>query len=323
MKWWRQDIVCAIAACAISAACSEGQIATHAVKKAQTPTNEELGIKKGGAYKIGNPYQINGVWYYPAEDPNYDQTGIGSWYGEQFHGKATANGEIYDMNDLTAAHQTLPLTTQVRVTNLENGRSIVVRINDRGPFVNGRLIDMSRRGAQLLGYDKQGTARVRVQAINDAGPGGTQIAQASGGEKPPISAAPRKEVTAAPLSPPAGAKGQTPPPAAAPQPPPPSALAILGSDVPQVNLSAQPVRQEAVKPTSIWVQAGAFSQYDNANRLKARLSTVGPTKVTQVNVRGTDLFRVRIGPVETVEQADQILAAIIAGGQTDARIIVE
>src|SRR6185295_8664858 len=87
-----------------------------------------------GSYKVGTPYQIAGVWYYPQVDYAYDQTGIGSWYGPGFHKERTANGEIYNENELTAAHQTLPMPSLVRVTNLENGRSIVVRINDRGPF---------------------------------------------------------------------------------------------------------------------------------------------------------------------------------------------
>jgi rare lipoprotein A len=113
----------------------------------------------GGAFKVGNPYQISGVWYYPKEDPFYDETGIASWYGEDFHGKATANGERYDMNALTAAHRTLPMPVVVRVTNLENGRSLRLRLNDRGPYARGRIIDVSKRAAQLLGFQENGTAR--------------------------------------------------------------------------------------------------------------------------------------------------------------------
>src|SRR5215510_258531 len=118
-----------------------------------------------GYYKVGKPYAIDGVWYYPAVDYNYGETGIASWYGPDFHGLATANGETYDMNALTAAHRTLPMPSMVRVTNLENGRQIALRINDRGPFVNNRIIDVSRRAAQLLGFEQQGTARVRVEVM--------------------------------------------------------------------------------------------------------------------------------------------------------------
>ena len=120
-----------------------------------------------GTYRVGEPYEINGVWYYPAVDYDYDRTGVASWYGEEFEGRLTANGEIFDLNDLTAAHTTLPMPSIVQVTNLENGRSLQLRINDRGPFVGGRLIDVSRRAAQLLGFENQGTTCVRVTILKD------------------------------------------------------------------------------------------------------------------------------------------------------------
>src|ERR687890_797924 len=118
-----------------------------------------------GGYKIGEAYQVKGVWYYPKEDFSYDETGIASWYGPGFHAETTANGETFDQNELTGAHKTLPLPSLVRVTNLENGRSIIVRINDRGPFVPGRIVDLSRRSAQLLGFEAQGSAKVRVAIL--------------------------------------------------------------------------------------------------------------------------------------------------------------
>src|SRR5271165_5820719 len=120
-----------------------------------------------GTYRVGEPYEIKGVWYYPALDYNYDRTGVASWYGEQFEGRLTANGEIFDLNDLTAAHTTLPMPSIVQVTNLENGRSLQLRVNDRGPFVGGRLIDVSRRAAQLLGFESRGTTLVRVTVLKD------------------------------------------------------------------------------------------------------------------------------------------------------------
>ena len=119
-------------------------------------------------YKIGKPYQVAGKWYHPKEDPNYSKVGIASWYGSQFHGRLTANGEIFDMDRLSAAHTTLPLPSMVEVTNLENGRSVVVRVNDRGPFVDDRIIDMSREGARRLGFEQQGIARVRVRYVGTA-----------------------------------------------------------------------------------------------------------------------------------------------------------
>lgn len=131
-----------------------------------SPKAQAVVIKQyGGVYKVGNPYQIMGRWYYPKEDYSYAETGMASWYGDDFHAKRTANGEKYDMNTLTAAHRTLPLPSIVRVTNLENGRSLVVRVNDRGPYVKERIIDISKRGAQLLGYQTKGTAKVKVEIM--------------------------------------------------------------------------------------------------------------------------------------------------------------
>lgn len=112
---------------------------------------------------IGRPYQINGVWYQPRYEPNYDKVGVASWYGSRFHGRQTASGEIYNMYAMTAAHTTLPLGTRVHVTNLENGRSLELLINDRGPFVGGRIIDVSKKAAEELGFRRAGIARVRVQ----------------------------------------------------------------------------------------------------------------------------------------------------------------
>lgn len=115
--------------------------------------------------KIGKPYLVLGKWYYPSDDREYDERGIASWYGPGFHALSTANGERYNQDDVTAAHKTLPMPSYVEVENLDNGRKLTVRINDRGPFVAGRIIDLSRRSAQLLGVDRAGTARVRVRRV--------------------------------------------------------------------------------------------------------------------------------------------------------------
>ncbi len=145
------------------------------------------GGTSGGHYKVGQPYQINGTWYYPAEDPFHDAEGIASWYGEPFHGELTANGEVYDMYELTAAHKTLPMPVYVRVTNLENGTSLVLRVNDRGPFITGRIIDVSRRAAQLLDFEVRGTARVRVQVIDpDSGKTWAELGREPSGEALPF-----------------------------------------------------------------------------------------------------------------------------------------
>jgi rare lipoprotein A len=122
----------------------------------------------GGYRKTGKPYKVAGHWYYPlATADGYSETGIASWYGTKFHGKKTANGERYDMYAMSAAHKTLPLPTMVRVTNLDNGRSAIVRVNDRGPFVKSRVIDLSYAAAKTLGYDSAGTASVRVEVLGN------------------------------------------------------------------------------------------------------------------------------------------------------------
>ncbi len=125
--------------------------------------------KGGGRYHVGKPYRIAGKTYVPRDNPNYTATGLASWYGAAFHGRQTANGEVYDMNALTAAHPTLPLPSYVRVTNLENGRSVVVRVNDRGPFAHNRIIDVSKATAQVLDFQKKGTVKVRVDYVRQAG----------------------------------------------------------------------------------------------------------------------------------------------------------
>ena len=124
--------------------------------------------KGGGHYKIGRPYKIANKWYRPRENTRYDRVGTASWYGDLFHGRKTANGEVFDMDALTAAHPTLPLPTLVEVTNLANKRSIIVRVNDRGPYRHNRLIDLSRKAATILGFIGRGTAKVRVKYIGRA-----------------------------------------------------------------------------------------------------------------------------------------------------------
>ena len=154
-------------------ACAELNLVNHISKKViNTSKNEEDNTiyKKEKEiipyYKVGNPYSINGIQYIPKEDPDYFEEGIASWYGPKFDGKLTANGEIFDQYAVTAAHRTLPIPSLVKVTNLENNRSIVLRINDRGPFVGDRIIDLSYKSAQLLGIIQKGTGKVRVEVID-------------------------------------------------------------------------------------------------------------------------------------------------------------
>lgn len=279
-----------------------------------------------GGYKIGQPYQVDGVWYYPAVNYGYDESGIASWYGDDFHGKSTANGELYDMNSLTAAHRTLPLPSMVRVTNLENGRALNLRVNDRGPFAHGRIIDVSRRAAQLLGFEQQGTARVRVEILADdsrlmAGETQTGAVQAAAGEPVP-DAAPRIAVTAEELPAAGGGVssggGATGTASAAPAP---SAVQQLATAEPAV--ADGQVTQYPVQPTAIYVQAGAFTDLYNASRLQAQLQSFGQVLVVPVYVDGQQFYRVRLGPLGTVAEADRTLAQVVQAGHPEARLVVD
>jgi rare lipoprotein A len=124
--------------------------------------------KGGGRFVVGKPYKVAGKWYHPKDDPNYQSVGLASWYGPTFHGRQTANGEVFDRNALTAAHTTMPLPSYARVTNLENGRSLIVRVNDRGPFHGKRTIDLSERAATMLDTKSKGVAKVKVEYIGRA-----------------------------------------------------------------------------------------------------------------------------------------------------------
>lgn len=276
-----------------------------------------------GVYRVGKPYQIGGIWYYPSEQPDYDETGIASWYGPGFYGKLTADGEIYTAQDLTGAHKTLPMPVNVRVTNLENGRSLVVRVNDRGPFAQGRIIDLSERAAKLLGFYEKGTARVRVQYVARADlPTGKPQPFGAGTPEEVQNALPKVdtgkvETSALPEIP--GAREAAPKPL---------------RDLPKVTSSAQigtpdagglPTGQVTKVPvpavTRLFVQLGAFSNYTNAWRLAQRM---GPeVSISAIQRHGQTLYRVRSGPYQATEDADAALSRLTNLGAADAHIVVD
>lgn len=313
-------------------ACAETQFIAQTVKEVTNKAEPEKPKRAHyGKYKIGNPYEIMGVWYYPKEDFSYDETGIGSWYGPKFHGRKTANGEIYDMNGVSAAHRTLPMPSFVRVTNLDNGRTLNVRINDRGPYAHGRILDLSRRAAQLLGFERQGTARIRVRILEDKSraiaarlKGEAELAEV--GSPITVDSLPKPKVSAQAL-PAIGGEGEAvaTPVSTAPLPAPETPvtggeedeqLASLPSDD---TVTVEPVTQQV----RMFVQAGAFSDFNNANKVRARLSGIGPVKISSVLVGGRDLYRVRVGPLATVAEADRMLEQVIISGYTEARTIVD
>ena len=155
-----------IASCVLGLnACSETELASHVVK--QVPITNSDYKRAKGTYKVGNSYVVKGKRYHPKEMKEFVQTGIASWYGPGFHGKQTANGEVYNSGDLTAAHKTLQLPSIVRVTNLENGRSAILRVNDRGPFAHDRILDVSEKGAEMLGFKNKGKAKIKLELLEE------------------------------------------------------------------------------------------------------------------------------------------------------------
>jgi len=324
------------------AACAQTELAIHTAKQIRERTTETT--PRVGDYKVGSPYQINGTWYYPKEDFAYSETGVASWYGPQFHGKSTANGEIFDMNQLTAAHKTLQMPAVVRVTNLENGRSILLRVNDRGPFARNRIIDVSRRGAQLLGFLEKGTALVRVELMAEE----SRMAALAARRKEAVAALPRTEpLSARPqpageapaddgeaASPPRPASARIvaapvqPKPVPSVKPPLPVATQIGGQAGEPVQIAraslAGEVRQVAVKgEPQMYIQVGAFRDRSNADRLRSRLSGLGPAEVSPTEVSGQRFYRVRVGPVRSVVQADRMLDAVLDAGHANAQVVVD
>ncbi|MGA7072156.1 septal ring lytic transglycosylase RlpA family protein [Bradyrhizobium sp.] len=169
---WRGIAV--VSACLVLANCSSSGLSNRVDPKygvSSSPRVVELGDpvpKGGGTYRVGKPYMVGGQVYVPEENVNYRQEGLASWYGDDFHGRLTANGEVFDMTSLSAAHPTLPMPCYARVTNLSNGKSLIVRVNDRGPYRGNRVMDVSSRAAELLDFKSSGVARVRVEYVGRA-----------------------------------------------------------------------------------------------------------------------------------------------------------
>jgi rare lipoprotein A len=289
-------------------ACAETELAMHTAKQLTTTS---LGQSKG-AYKIGKPYKIKNTWYYPAVNYGYVEKGIASWYGSQFHGRKTANGEIFDMNTVSAAHRTLPLPSVVRVTNLRNGRSLKIRVNDRGPFAKSRIIDLSRRAAQLLGYERSGTARVRVEIVADES---RRMASLTQGQVKSLPSHKPAKVKIANLS---GSNGDSGIDARAKQPSPISTRTIERPTLTNV-VKVSPV----AGGKKIYVQAGAFVYRDLAVKMQKLLDPLGPTRIIEAVIGKRRYFRVQVGPSTTVNQGDKLLDLVIASGYPKARLVVD
>lgn len=274
--------------------------------------------KSKGHYKVGSPYTIKGVRYYPRVDYAYDEKGIASWYGPNFHGKLTANGEIYDQNELTAAHKTLPLPSIVRVTNLENGKSLIVRVNDRGPYASGRIIDMSKRSAELLGFKNQGIAKVRVQVLEEESRTVAHIARSGGSTK-----GMENEMNSAGYNPRNSGNIDY----SKVQPKFQTLETNQGASIPghvkNGNFYPDPILSEyPVSPQKIFVQTGAFSSREAATRHASSLDNFGRAQVFPASVNGNTIFRVRF-PSTSVTAADDLLSKLVSAGYDQAVVVVD
>ena len=259
--------------------CSEATFLVNSAKRIGTWGDESI-------YKIGTPYKINGKWYYPAVDYDYKEIGIASWYGPGFHGKKTANGEIFDQNKVSAAHRTLPMPSIVRVTNLENGKVLPkVRVNDRGPFAGNRIIDLSKKAAQELGFVNTGIAKVKVEILENES---REYALVNSGNKiTKVESAEIKEI---------------------------KKTEIVN------NFDKQKIKEKEKKKShnkdvdeqnsilsdkKLAIQVGAFTDHRNAKSLTQKLSDF-QAYIERTFVNNKYLYRVRIGPIENLNLAENI-----------------
>lgn len=293
--------------------CTEIQFASHVLKNGGEQEQQTASTTPTqGTFKVGKPYNVLGTTYYPKESYDLVETGIASWYGPGFHGERTASGEKYDSSELTAAHRTLQMPSLVRVTNLENGRSVIVRVNDRGPFARGRVMDVSSKAADLLGMKGRGTARVKLEVLPQESlriaemakrgvrTNGTELAMNQYGTLGPAG----QHVYAEPLA------SNTP--------------AVPVHETRDGRIMPDPVVvQMPVHPTNIYIQAGAFGVFDNAERMRQKLSSLGAVSVQTALVGGRQLYRVRVGPIRDVPTADALLDRVLAQGQNKAIIVVD
>lgn len=302
-------------------ACSEVEFASHVVKTSRRSHDTP---QQQGTFKVGKPYQIDGTWYYPKEAYEHEETGLASWYGPGFHGKKTANGETFNKNELTAAHRTLQMPSLVRVTNLDNGKSVIVRVNDRGPYKRGRVMDVSEKAADLLGFKNIGTAKVKLQVLTEDS---LNVADA---------ARQGQDTRGYELASADKAKHAVSYQTASYQPADGPALGM--DSVSRETLQAGPVQghftegqfypdpvvsQMPVTSSHIYIQAGSFTVQDNAVNLSQKLQGFASADVFPTQVNGRQFYRVRLGPVRSVEEADSMLARLVENGYKNSIIVVE
>lgn len=287
----------------------------------------------GPHHKVGKPYQVGGIWYVPREQPDYDETGIASWYGPGFHAKATANGETFNQALVSAAHPTLPLPSWVEVTNLENGRKMEIRVNDRGPFVGGRIIDLSQEAARRMGFEQKGTARVRVRYLGPAQLPSSGLQSASNARSAPQA----PQATMTPIANPAPAPAEdlwaSPKTVSSPSQVAAAELTPLDLPAPDAQRTSPPALTPASTSASLAtaigqtgayrIQAGAFTNWENARKRADAIdaSGVARAKIETVYEGGVNIYRVLIdGPADEFEAAS-LHERVVATGFADARVV--
>ncbi len=310
-----KKILLLLVAVAGLSACSELELGSHVAKQIPFPSDEEPAI---GYFKVGNPYKIKGRTYYPKEKYQYSETGVASWYGPGFHGKMTANGEIFNQYELTAAHRTLQMPSMVRVTNLENGKSIIVRVNDRGPFANDRIIDLSQKAAEVIGMKKAGTARVRVDVLekesrqvaqasrNGLSTRGTELALNRGktlDDRMPLQ-------IATPVSKPVTAQSRRMA----------SFNTMLISQAHAADIPHQRKPMPAQTAQVHYVQAGQFQNIDNAMTMKFSLESLGQSVHVAQSGNG---YHVKVGPFTSRAEADQVASNLASQGRQTQIVMLE
>ncbi|VAV88477.1 Septum-associated rare lipoprotein A [hydrothermal vent metagenome] len=253
--------------------------------------NQRGAVSSGGHQKIGRPYTVRGKTYIPARDDNYNRVGTASWYGPNFHGKKTANGETFNQNAMTAAHPTLPLPSVVKVTNLSTGKQILVRVNDRGPFVDNRMIDLSKRAATELGYKSKGTTKVRVEYVGPA--------PLKSSRKPIALASATSKVKVRP----------TPKPVAS----------NVWPDDPREKYSIA-LSRPRTSVSGWFVQAGAYSNRQRAEQVADAMQIDQRPSVQTAYVANRYIYRVLVGPFANKPEAVAQREKVVAAGFAKARV---
>ena len=278
------------------------EVAANLGKKYLIPKEEKKIIQKP-IYKIGKKYNVGGKYYYPKKDLYYNKTGIASWYGPKFHGKLTANGEIYNQYALTAAHKTLPLPSAVKVTNLKNNKSIVLRINDRGPFVNDRIIDLSSKAADILDLKREGTGLVRVQILREKSLYLEKLAKQ--GSFPEINDLKETELPSIKI---------------------PSKTTVKIENTKNQKIISKKINynlKNLNKEYKIYIKLASFSSKKNAEIMKKKVSYIDKVKIYKIYKMNRTLYQVKAGPFLSVEKVDKLHSLLLQKGMQGAKIIIE